>query len=275
MIDAVRNPTVVGMKQVVFCYHYDLFDVYQLPVLRDNYIYLIASRGERRETLVVDPAQADGVGEVCAQYGLTPVAILNTHHHWDHTDGNLPLQRQWSLEVVAGDTCQAPGKSRDAEARMTLAGLDIATLCLLGHTLDHVGYHIGDAVFCGDVLFGAGCGRIFEGSCAQMWQSLQLLAALPEETRVYCAHEYTLANLQFARKVDADNSDLAHRLQEDKALRRAGRPTIPSTIGRELATNPFLRPLDSSFCYHYAQKHHIDAQPLVVFAHLRAAKDRG
>ncbi|MDX8409941.1 MAG: hydroxyacylglutathione hydrolase [Mariprofundales bacterium] len=262
------------MEKTAFCYHHDAFDVYQLPVLRDNYIYLIAN-GMHRETLVVDPAQADGVAEVCVQYDLTPVAILNTHHHWDHTDGNLPLKQQFSLEVVASATCHAAGKTKDSDACMILAGLEIETLSLPGHTLDHVAYRIGDAVFCGDALFGAGCGRIFEGSQAQMWQSLQLLAALPEETKVYCAHEYTLANLQFARKVDEDNSDLIARSERDKSLRRAGKPTIPSTIGRELATNPFLRPLNLAFCYRYAERHGIDANPLAVFTHLRAAKDRG
>ncbi|MDQ6950817.1 MAG: hydroxyacylglutathione hydrolase [Mariprofundales bacterium] len=265
-----------------FFYAHSEFEVRQLPVLRDNYIYLIINP-RRGEALVIDPALSQEVIDLCAQLRVTPVAILNTHHHWDHTDGNLALKEKFGLEVVANgelgemanETQSVPGQTKPALAELELAGLTIRTLRVPGHTQDHLAYLIGDALFCGDLLFGAGCGRIFEGTAKQMWQSLQRVAELPLATKVYCAHEYTLANLQFARRVDGENPALAARSITDKKQRRQGRPTIPTTIGIERATNPFLRPLDTAFCQCYAASHGIDAEALAVFTDLRASKDHG
>ncbi|MDX8413963.1 MAG: hydroxyacylglutathione hydrolase [Mariprofundales bacterium] len=260
------------MRQTTLQHEHELFTVYQLPVLRDNYIYLVANRNSK-ETLIIDPAQAATVISACTALDLTPVAILNTHHHWDHTDGNAALVAHYQLPVIAPGN-QTPHTTRAPAPTMQQIGLDIHTITLPGHTLDHVAYHISDALFCGDTLFGAGCGRIFEGTATQMWHSLQKLAQLPTKTAVYCAHEYTLANLRFARKVDEENLQLKQRCIRDKQYRKQGEPTIPSTIGNECATNPFLRPLDALFCTQYALRHNIADDPLAVFAHLRMQKDQ-
>ena len=263
--------TIGAMHHTIHHYNHGRFTIYQLPALRDNYIYLIAN-ATSGETLVVDPADTATVAIACGALGLTPVAILNTHHHWDHTDGNAGLVKRYRLEVIApGD--RIASRTRAPEATMELIGLTVQTIPVPGHTLDHVAYRIDNALLCGDTLFGAGCGRIFEGSAAQMWHSLQSLAELPADTALYCAHEYTLANLRFARKVDGDNPLLEARLQRDRRLRKQGSPTIPSTIGDELATNPFLRPLDRGFRRRYADTHGINDDPLAVFTHLRRSKD--
>jgi len=260
------------MRSTTFQHKHKLFDVYQLPILRDNYIYLVANRNSK-ETLIIDPAEAALVITACSALDLTPVAILNTHHHWDHTDGNAELVAHYQLPVIAPGN-QTPHTTCAPESTMRHIALDIHTITLPGHTLDHVAYHINDALFCGDTLFGAGCGRIFEGTAEQMWHSLQKIAQLPAETSLYCAHEYTLANLRFARQVDEENPQLKQRCLHDKQCRKQEKPTIPSTIGNERATNPFLRPLDASFCTRYAQQHNIANDPQAVFTLLRTQKDQ-
>jgi len=155
-----------------------------------------------------------------------------------------------------------------------LDGLNIQILDVSGHTLGHIAYVIDDALFCGDALFGAGCGRLFEGSPEQMWQSLQKMSALPDNTQVYCAHEYTLPNLRFARDVDGNNKELESRIHRDTQSRMKKLPTIPSSIGLEKATNPFLRPLDDTFIHTYAKAQNLDTNALAVFTHLRESKDR-
>ena len=161
----------------------------------------------------------------------------------------------------------------DEDTGLSLGDLAVKVLNVPGHTLGHIAYVIDDALFCGDTLFGGGCGRLFEGSPAQMWDSLQKLAALPPDTRVYCAHEYTLSNLRFARSIDAGNAALDARISRDTRMRMDGKPTIPSTIGDELATNPFLRPLSSAFCAAYAGAYGTEDAPLAVFTAIRAQKD--
>ncbi|MDQ6965011.1 MAG: hydroxyacylglutathione hydrolase [Mariprofundales bacterium] len=255
-----------------FIYNHELFTVYQLPVLRDNYIYIIANN-RSRESLIIDPASAEVVINTCSELNLTPVTILNTHHHWDHTDGNSELVQQYQIPVIAAGEKSAHISSSPA-ATMQMIGVNITTITLPGHTLDHVAYYINGALFCGDTLFGAGCGRIFEGSAMQMWQSLCKLAQLPAESSLYSAHEYTIANLRFARQVDPDNTLLEQRCKQDRQRRRQGIPTIPSTIGMECATNPFLRPLNPQFCTRYAQQNGIDNDAATVFAHLRRRKDQ-
>jgi len=257
-------------------YRHAGFIVHQLPVLRDNYIYLIAS--DTSDMLIaVDPAEAAPVRKACKQLGKPLTHIFNTHHHWDHTDGNLALKEDFGCLIVGAehDAGRIPGIDiavSDTSPPL-VSGLDIALLDVPGHTIGHIAYIVGDALFCGDTLFGAGCGRLFEGTPAQMWHSLNKIAALSGHTKVYCAHEYTLPNLKFARAVDADNPALAERIIADKARRKLKQPTIPSSIGVETATNPFLRPLDAGFCRHYAAAQHIVADPLAVFTDLRRRKD--
>jgi len=261
----------------MWSYQHQHFNVHQIPALNDNYIYLIEAI-DSQFLAVVDPADASVVNQACATLGKPLTHILNTHHHWDHTDGNKALKQRWNCMVV--------GAAHDAEripcidihvsesTQPKLDGLNIQVLDVSGHTLGHIAYVIDDALFCGDTLFGAGCGRLFEGVPVQMWQSLQKLAALPNDTQVYCAHEYTLPNLRFARDVDVGNKELESRIHRDTQTRMKKQPTIPSSIGLEKATNPFLRPLDDIFVHTYAKAQHIGANALDVFTHLRQSKDR-
>jgi len=262
----------------MWTYQHAGFRIHQLPALKDNYIYLIeADNGEL--FAAVDPAEALPVAHACSRFERRLTHILNTHHHWDHTGGNLELKDQFGCIVVgaADDAERIPGIDllvSEAEPP-ELPGLDdIRVLSVHGHTIGHIAYLVGDALFCGDTLFGGGCGRVFEGSMGEMWAALEKLGQLPPETKVYCAHEYTLANLRFARDIDPDNEALRQRISDDTQSRMQQQPTIPSTIGLELATNPFLRVLDADFRKAYAAKHGLSNEPVAVFTHIRESKDR-
>jgi len=216
--------------------------VHALPAFADNYLWLIE---DGRRAVVVDPGDAAVVRRALAERGLVLSAILLTHHHADHTGGVAALTAEQPCAVhgpraenIAGVTVP-----HDDGDRFELFGQQVDVIAVPGHTRGHIAYSIPRmaALFCGDTLFAAGCGRLFEGTPAQMWHSLSRLASLPPSTSVYCAHEYTLANLRFARAVEPDNADLARREQAAQALRAAGQPTLPSNIGLECATNPFIR----------------------------------
>ncbi|MDQ7003846.1 MAG: hydroxyacylglutathione hydrolase [Ghiorsea sp.] len=260
----------------MWTYQHQSFIVHQLPVLRDNYIYIIQDR-HSSVACVVDPALAAPVIKACSQLKITPTHILNTHHHWDHTDGNEELVQTYQCEVVANqdDASRIPHISQPiaVNSALTLGHLNIQSIEVYGHTLGHIAFVIDDALFCGDTLFGGGCGRLFEGSFAQMWSSLQKLAELPNETRFYCAHEYTLPNLRFARDMDKDNAALKQRIKRDTQTRMKQQPTIPSTIGLEKKTNPFLRPLNPRFVDKYNQENNTTFNALQVFTHLRERKN--
>jgi len=261
----------------MWSYQHQHFTVHQLAALSDNYIYLIEAH-QSNILAVVDPADASVVNQACKELGKPLTHILNTHHHWDHTDGNKALKDKWHCVVV--------GAAHDAEripcidihttenTPPKLKSLNIRVLEVSGHTNGHIAYIIDDALFCGDTLFGGGCGRLFEGTPEEMWQSLQKLAALADNTKVYCAHEYTLPNLRFASHIDTDNLELNERIHRDTQTRMQQQPTIPSSIGLEKSTNPFLRPMNAAFVDAYAHKHQIKSNPLDVFTHLRASKDR-
>jgi len=260
----------------MWSYQHAGFTVYQLPVLRDNYIYLIASHTSNA-LIAVDPAEAAAVRKACDELGRPLTHIFNTHHHWDHTDGNMSLKQSFGCRIVGAD-CDAgriPGiDMRVSEANPpVIQDLPVAVLAVSGHTSGHIAYVMDDALFCGDTLFGAGCGRLFEGTADQMWRSLKKIAGLDGRTKVYCAHEYTLANLDFAASVDADNRALAQRITADNRRRRQGLPTIPSTLESEKSTNPFLRPLDRAFCSNYAAAHAVQDEAAAVFADIRRRKD--
>ncbi len=260
----------------MWSYQHAGFTVHQLSVLRDNYIYLIESHTSNA-LIAVDPAEAVAVRKACKVLAKPLTHIFNTHHHWDHTDGNLSLKQIFGCRIVGAshDAERIPGIDvRVSEAAPpAIAGLNVAVLSVPGHTSGHIAYLVGDALFCGDTLFGAGCGRLFEGSADQMWHSLNKIAALDGSTKIYCAHEYTLANLTFAVSIDADNRVLAERIAADHRRRRQQLPTIPSTLDSEKATNPFLRPLDSEFCRNYAALHGVAAEPAAIFADIRRRKD--
>lgn len=213
-----------------------------LPIFADNYVWLLADAADR--VLVVDPGMADPVRRAVAE-GLQPQGILITHHHPDHIGGVAELQAAFDLP------CYAPADARIPHARERVADgqqlridamdLDIDVMAVPGHTRSHVAYRIDDVLFCGDTLFSLGCGRLFEGSAEQMLASLDRLAALPDATRVCCAHEYTLANGRFAQVVEPDNAARDAWLSEAGARRARGEPSLPSRIGIERQANPFLR----------------------------------
>ena len=245
----------------------------QIPVLRDNYVYLARDPGSGA-CAAVDPAVADPVLATLDRLGWTLTHILNTHHHGDHTGGNLDLKRATGCTIVgnAADAARIPGIDVRVEDGDTVAlGEQTAKVFdVSGHTVGHIAYWFEEsaAVFCGDTLFSLGCGRLFEGTPEQMWTSLRKLRDLPDRTRVYCAHEYTQANADFALTVDPDNPALRQRAEAVRELRAAGRPTVPSTIGEERAANPFLRADDAALMRSVAGR-----DPVATFAAIRRRKD--
>lgn len=253
-----------------------MLDIHFLSALSDNYMYLLHDP-VNQQTAVVDPAEAQPVLDTLRQYGWTLHYVFNTHHHADHVGGNIELKRHTGCKIVgaARDKARIPGIDI-AVGHGDVLHLGAERLQVLetpGHTLGHIVYYAKDsqALFCGDTLFSLGCGRLFEGSAVQLWQSLQQLKVLPADTRLYCAHEYTAANGRFASSVEADNPDLQHRLDQVTALRQANRPTLPSTIALELATNPFLREHSASIRHQLGLS--ATASPSDVFTRLRLLKD--
>jgi hydroxyacylglutathione hydrolase len=216
-----------------------------IPAFRDNYIWLIR---EGSAAVVVDPGDAAPVEDVLARAQLELLAIITTHHHADHVGGVAALVARHPVPVFgpARETIPARTRALREGDRIDVPGIGVTleVLDVPGHTAGHIAY-VGDidgpVLFCGDTLFAAGCGRLFEGTPAQMWESLGKLARLDPATRVYCAHEYTLANLAFAAAVEPGNAAIAARRDVEAAKRRADGVTLPSTVALERATNPFLR----------------------------------
>lgn len=249
--------------------------VIPVPCFADNYAYLVAAEG-RREAVVVDPSEAEPVLAALAREGLSLVAILNTHHHWDHVGGNDALvEKLGPMPVYAHESSLTEGRIARQSVGVTheglfeVAGLSFRPLHVPGHTLDAVAYVTSGAVFTGDTLFVAGCGRLFEGTPEMMYTSLcEKLARLPGETKVYCGHEYTQSNLRFAASVEPENEEVKQKLDIVAGKRSCGEPTVPSTMDEERRTNPFLRvdeePVRSRFS---------GASGAEVLAKVRAAKD--
>ena len=226
-----------------------MLEVVRIPVLSDNYVWLLHDPTSQ-ETVVIDPAVAEPVLEAAAARGWTIGQIWNTHWHGDHVGGNAAIK--------AATGCVITGPAAEADKIATLdrlvgegdsvrIGDHVATVMAVpAHTAGHIAYHLAAAqmAFIGDTLFAMGCGRLFEGTAAQMFANLQRLAALPEDTTVYCAHEYTLSNGRFALTVEPDNAALVERVAAVEALRARDEATVPTTIGQERATNIFMRARD-------------------------------
>jgi hydroxyacylglutathione hydrolase len=256
--------------------------VVPVPQLTDNYAYLVIDP-TTAEAAVVDCAEAKPVLAEVGRQGARLTAALATHHHFDHVGGNLDLASAVpGIRIFgsAGDAPKIPGiTNRLADGdRLSVGTLEARAILIPAHTSGHIAYHFpaSKAVFTGDTLFAGGCGRLFEGDAAQMMQSLQRLASLPDDTRVYCGHEYTLKNLQFASELEPGNQALADKLTRVRALRDRQQPTVPSTIGEEKATNPFLRTQSPELAASVRTR--VPTVPsgdrVALFAAVRALKDR-
>lgn len=249
-----------------------------LPAFDDNYIWILH---DGRQALVVDPGDAQPVLEALQRFGVQLQAILVTHHHPDHTGGVDALRAATGAEVFgpAREPMPEPLTRLTSGEQLDCLGLTFKVIDVPGHTAGHIAYFcasMDDAplLFCGDTLFSGGCGRLFEGTPAQMLASLDTLAALPEATRVCCAHEYTLSNLKFALAVDPTNQPLVHYTAIAQALRARQQPTLPSTIGLERQINPFLRTRQATLI-EAAQGFDASANDEVsIFAALRQWKNR-
>lgn len=253
--------------------------VLAIPVLQDNYSYLIVDEDER-VAAVVDCAEVEPVLAAASAEGVTLTTVLSTHHHYDHVGGNDDLARRLPVRVYgnADDAQRIPRLTdgvREGET-VRVGRLTAEVLFIPAHTSGHIAYHFPreHAVFTGDTLFAAGCGRLFEGDPGQMMKSLAKLNALPEDTRVYCGHEYTVRNLEFAQLLEPTNAAIADKLAWARARRAQGQATVPSTIASERATNPFLRTSSAELRDSVRQRiPSVGDDDVLIFAGTRKLKD--
>lgn len=219
--------------------------IHIVPILSDNYCYILEGAG--KACLIIDPGAAFPVEQFIRDNGLQPSGIINTHHHGDHTYGNADLVRAFNIPVTVPEheftKIQTATNAIRGGDQINALGLTLDVIETPGHTLGHVALYCAEkkALFAGDTLFSLGCGRVIEGTMEQMFDSLQSLKKLPEDTKIYCGHEYTQSNGAFALSVDPGNADLQGRMKQVDLLRASGRPSVPVTLGAELKTNPFLR----------------------------------
>jgi hydroxyacylglutathione hydrolase len=246
-----------------------------IPAFSDNYIWVLR---EGMHAAVVDPGDAAPVIAYLEREGATLSAIINTHHHGDHVGGNEALVARWNVPVFGPATESIPAVTQGLREGDSIevpgVGVSLSVLDIPGHTAGHIAFVGPQILFCGDTLFAGGCGRLFEGTPRQMVESLRKLAALPIDTRVYCGHEYTVSNLRYALAVEPDSAPVRERQAREEAKRSRGEPTLPSTIGEEQRTNPFLR-VDDASVRGAAERHAGRVLPdkVAVFAELRAWKN--
>lgn len=247
--------------------------IHQISSLRDNYIYILR---EGNQTLVIDPSTFEDVDRFLVQHNWSCDFILNTHHHYDHVGGNKKLKEKYGAKIVGPfyDRERIPGMDIELKEGdiFSFNHHRAKILFLPGHTKGHIAYWFRDLnfLFCGDTLFLMGCGRLFEGSPFEMCESLSKIQSLPEDTLVYCAHEYTLENGKFALEMEPENKDLQYRLSVVREKRKKNLSTVPGLLKEELRTNPFLR-LDSLLIRKKLNLE--DASYLEVFKKMRALKD--
>jgi len=254
-----------------------MLKILTVPAFQDNYLWLIH---DGVHAAVVDPGDAVPILSALAENRLALAAILLTHHHADHVGGVPALLQRFPVPVFGprGENIPQITHPLGEGNRVTVPGigLQLSVLDVPGHTSGHIAYHAReqDWLFCGDTLFAGGCGRLFEGTPDQMAESLEKLAGLPEQTQIFCAHEYTLANLRFANEVEPDNMALKARIEREQAKRDRGEPTVPSTVGIEKETNPFLRFREQHIADRLIAAGHLSSrEPIAVFAALRGWKN--
>lgn len=259
-----------------------MLQIHIIPAFNDNYFWLIQPDIHNSDAYILDPGTAEPVRARLKQSNLTLKGILITHHHHDHIDGAAELSKEFSIPIYGPKSARIPQVThhlKDGDI-LNLGAIEFSVLGLAGHTLDHIGYYSkphlsAPLLFCGDTLFAGGCGRLFDGTAEMLYQSLQKISLLDDDTIIYCAHEYTLANLEFARFIEPDNTDLITRQNREIEKRQQDRPTIPTQLLLEKRTNPFLR------C-HIPQVHNrveeIAKMKMTsimdVFTYLRRAKDQ-
>jgi hydroxyacylglutathione hydrolase len=252
-----------------------MLTVTPIPAFNDNYIWALHNA---LDAVLIDPGDAAPGIEFLEARGLKLAAILVTHHHGDHVGGNRELALRYHPRIYGpareSIPCMTDPVSGGDSISIPELGLQFGVIDTPGHTLGHVAYYGGGRLFCGDTLFACGCGRLFEGTPAMMAESLQKLAQLPDDTQIFCAHEYTLSNIRFAKSVDGENPALLERERLDRARRSRGQPTLPSTLALEKATNPFLRCHEAALIHAAeARLKHRPLDAVEVFAALRRAQD--
>lgn len=227
-----------------------MFNITPIPAFNDNYIWMLSTTGSQ-DVAVVDPGDAQVVSQYLQDHNLKLAAILITHHHYDHTDGVAALVADNGCPVYGPENSPFKGITHplgDGDT-LSLLGLNLRVYAVPGHTLDHICYYLASdtpQLFCGDTLFLAGCGRLFEGTPEQMQQAMHFFGSLPDSTQVFCTHEYSLTNLTFAAAVEPGNADIQAAIQRCQALRANDEPTLPTTIGVEKRINPFMRSNEES-----------------------------